>query len=184
MHKSVGKFIKDVRRRYPKRFFSCDVLEVGSHDINGSPRKYFWFCNYTGVDISSGKGVDIVGRLCDVEERLNEQYRTVISTECLEHDETWPETLWIMYNRLQPGGLFIMTCAGPDRREHGTRRSEPNCSPDTTDYYMNITRENFKSILNPDMFRSGDYYLNYANGYSDLHFWGIKAIDAISPNAV
>ena len=94
MHKEVGKFIKQVRREtrskyWMRSFFrNKKVLEVGSHNINGSPRKYFWFCKYLGIDISNGKGVDIVGKFSEIEFN-NSKFDVVISTEMLEHDDEW-----------------------------------------------------------------------------------------------
>lgn len=171
MHNAVKCFIKEVKKELPYKFRLRDVLEVGSHNINGSPRKYFWFCKYTGIDISAGKGVDLV---CDITKEWPSlyPYDVVISTEMLEHCERWDIALSTMYHLLKPGGLMIMTCAGPDRPEHGTRRSNPECSPDTTDYYRNISITDFKSILPSSLFSL--YVLMYARGKNDLQFYGIK----------
>lgn len=173
MHYAVNKFISDVKKELPYKFRFRSVLEVGSHNINGSPRKYFWFCKYTGIDISSGKGVDIVGRLSEI--LILAKYDVVISTEMLEHDNQWQYSLAKMYDVLDGGGLMIITCAGPERKEHGTKRTTPEDSPDTTDYYRNISIEDFKSILPPELF--GDYVLQYTRGGNDLQFYGIKKGD-------
>ena len=170
MHKQVRKFIKEVRNELFHKFRNRTVLEVGSHSINGSPRKYFWFCKYTGVDISSGKGVDIIGRFSQI--KFDKKYQVVISTEMLEHDEEWNISLKRMYDLLEDGGLLLMTCAAPDRQEHGTRRTTPELSPDTTDYYRNISKEDFKSILPEELFDI--YVIQYARGMNDLFFYGIK----------
>jgi hypothetical protein len=147
-------------------------LEVGSHNINGSPRPYFWFCNYTGVDITRGKGVDIIGVLSHVKYMLKNEYQTVISTEMLEHDSGWKESLQIMYDLLEDKGLLIITCAAPHREEHGTLRAHRHCSPDTQNYYRNISTEDFESVLPPELFSV--YRLQYANGKEDLQFYGLK----------
>lgn len=170
MHNAVRKFIKEVKAEYPHKFRLRRVLEVGSHNINGSPRRYFWFCNYTGVDISKGKGVDIVGKFSDV--YLDPDFQVVISTEMLEHDCEWEKSLKKMYDLLEDGGLMIVTCAAPDRKEHGTKRMSPECSPDTTDYYRNISTYDFESVLPKHLFQ--DYILMYARGKNDLQFYGIK----------
>lgn len=172
MHNAVKKFIKEVRYEVPYKFRLRNVLEVGSHNINGSPRKYFWFCAYTGIDISKGKGVDIVGRLSNLNGELQDQYGVVISTEMLEHDNEWLQSLKIMYAKLEPGGLLLITCAAPKRPEHGTYRTSPNDSPDTTDYYRNISVEDFESVLPGNLFEL--YVLQYARGGNDLQFYGIK----------
>jgi len=171
MHNKVKDFLKEVRREYPHKFRLRKVLEVGSHDINGSPRKYFWLCNYTGVDISKGKGVDIVGKFSEIDFHYH-RFQVIVSTEMLEHCEEWKEALMKMYLHLQPGGLMIITCAGPDRTPHGLYDRNPESSPDTVNYYRNISTEDFKSVLTHDMFE--DFVLMYARGKNDLQFYGIK----------
>lgn len=89
------------------------VLEVGSFDINGSPRSVFQSesTNYIGIDKSEGKGVD---RVLDAEQLattfLPEEFDTVICCECLEHTvRPWVivEALWRL---LKAGGfLWIST---------------------------------------------------------------------------
>lgn len=178
MHGAVKSFIKEVKNDLPYKFRNRTVLEVGSHNINGSPRKFFWFCRYTGVDISKGRGVDIVGNFNDV--KFDKQYQVVVSCEMLEHDKTWDKSLRKMYNLLQDNGLLLITCAGPDRMEHGTARTTPEASPDTTDYYRNISKEDFKSILPPELFDM--YVLQYGRGENDLYFYGIKK-STLKPDA-
>lgn len=181
MHNAVKQFIKEVRSETSSKygfrsFFRFKkVLEVGSKNINGSPRKYFWFCNYTGIDLSMGKGVDVVARLKNLffgSYYEFKYYDVVLSCEMLEHDETWEDSLMIMNTILKPGGLLLITCAGPDRAEHGTKRTSPQDSPDTTDYYRNISTEDFRSVLPPELFTH--YTLMYGRGMNDLYFWGIK----------
>lgn len=122
MHTAVKQFIKHVRLGtrstygLSSHFRFKKVLEVGSCDINGSPRKYFWFCKYTGVDVFEGPGVDIVGEFNEL--AIGGFYDVVISTEMLEHDKTWKDSLIKMYECTADGGLLLITCAGPDRPEH------------------------------------------------------------------
>jgi len=170
MHNAVKSFLKEVRQEFPHKFRNRSVLEVGSHSLNGSPRKYWRFCRWTGVDISKGKGVDIVGKFSEIQ--FDKWYQVVVSTEMLEHDNEWDISLKKMYDLLQPGGLMIITCAGPHRIEHGTTRTTPQWSPDTTDFYRNISIEDFKSVLPESMFEN--YVLMYARGQNDLQFYGTK----------
>ena len=171
MHNAVRLFIQSVKGELPYKFKFRSVLEVGSHNINGSPRKYFLFCDYTGIDIGEGKGVDIVTRFNEHE--FDRKYEVIISTEMLEHDSTWQQSLRKMYELLEDNGLLIITCAAPERKEHGTKRTSPQCSPDTTDYYRNISIDDLKSVLTPDMF--GEYVVQYARGGNDLQMYGIKS---------
>src|SRR5574337_578584 len=175
MQYGVKQFIKDVRSTFPWKFRNKRVLEVGSHNINGSPRKYFWFCNYTGIDISKGKGVDKVVNVLDYYPKYG--YDVVICTEMLEHDKNWDLSLMKMYSLLVDGGLLLITCAGPDCKEHGTKRTSPECSPDTTDYYMNMTTDLIKMYLKDDMFK--EYHVQYGRGMNDVYFYGIKKAGAV-----
>lgn len=172
MHTAVHAFIKEVKKEYPYKFRNKKVLECGSQNVNGSPRQYFWgfWGEYIGVDIYPGKGVDVVLPAHAFERST--YFDVVISTEMLEHDENWKKSLRQMYYNLSPGGLMLITCAGPHRREHGTRRTTPFCSPGTPDYYRNISVEDFEQVLPMDLF--DPYVLQYARGKSDLQFYGIK----------
>ena len=58
-HPQQAEFFATVREHYPNSFKSARVLEVGSLDINGSVRELFEKCDYTGVDLQMGPGVDL-----------------------------------------------------------------------------------------------------------------------------
>lgn len=64
------------------------VLEVGSLNVNGSPRSVFQADSdsYCGVDVMAGSDVDVV---CDGERLLerfpDDKFDTIICMECLEH---------------------------------------------------------------------------------------------------
>lgn len=170
MHKEVRSFIKEVQRKCPGHFQHTKVLEVGSLDINGSVRKYFYKCNYTGLDLSEGKGVDVV---CHGSIYMRpESFHVVISCEALEHDEQWQLTLRQMYINLMKGGLLLITCASVNRLEHGTHESAPECSPNTLGYYKNISAEEFQGVLPMTLF--SNHLLEQRSGDKDLVFYGIK----------
>jgi SAM-dependent methyltransferase len=69
------------------------VLEVGSLDVNGSPRvvlERFLPSEYIGVDIAEGKGVDVICKCEDLVSKFGvESFDFVISTCALEHIEDW-----------------------------------------------------------------------------------------------
>lgn len=172
MHKEQKQFCKWVKKRFYHRFLLDDVYDVGSYDVNGNNRYLFkpW-TRYKGIDVYPGRNVDIIGRAKDVLPTLP-RVGLIISTEMLEHDNTWNESLLAMYKALEPGGLLVITCAGEGRREHGTARTSPQDSPGTTDYYQNISLEMFSSVLKPGMFK--DYYLRHDGRQHDLNFYGVK----------
>jgi SAM-dependent methyltransferase len=170
MHPESYHFVERVKNEYPDFFHHKKVLEVGSLDINGSVRQFFQDCDYTGLDLAQGKGVDIVSIAHEFIQP--ETYDVVISSEMLEHDEHWEKSLKQMYANLKPGGLFILSCAGPTRPEHGTKRTDTYSSPFTTDYYRNISQEDLKRALPFDGF--SECTIGYDRGLEDLHFWGLK----------
>lgn len=172
MHKEADQFIKQVKAEYPEFFTGKKVLEVGSLDINGSVRGYFTDCDYTGIDLGEGPGVDYVSKAHEYV--CPETHDAIISTEMLEHDKFWADSLKRMYGNLKVGGLLVLTCAGPTRAEHGTVRTDGGwASPSTPDYYRNISTEDFASVLPADLFSKS--YLGYRDDHADLYFAGIKA---------
>lgn len=170
MHPEISSFVNVVKIAHPEYFKGKKVLEVGSLDINGTIRGHFEKASYIGLDLGPGKGVDIVSPIHQYEP--GHQFDIVISTEMLEHDIHWQESLRKMYDLLEPNGLLVLTCAGPARQEHGTKRTTPGDSPFTTDYYRNISLEDFSSVLGKELFDS--YSLDLYRGDTDLYFFGIK----------
>jgi glycosyltransferase involved in cell wall biosynthesis/SAM-dependent methyltransferase len=175
VHKLAWGFVSTVKAQAPEFFIGKRVLEVGSMDINGSVRDLFTSCDYFGIDLGEGKGVDEVRHVTQVF-LADATYDVIISTEALEHDELWNLSLKAMYRLLKPNGVLIITCAGPDRAEHGTRKTEDWASPHTTDYYRNISVEDFASVLPAELFsKSQLVYCGYEGGEKeDLYFVGIK----------
>lgn len=168
MHASVTDFVKQVKQLHPQAFKDCRVLEVGSRYINGTVRTFFDRCNYTGLDLAPGPLVDEV---CHVADYPAASFaNTVISCEALEHDKRWAESIRTMLELLHPGGLLVITCAGPGRAEHGTARTSPTDSPATTDYYGNLDEAMFWSAVKKTDF--SDWRIKVAN--EDLQFWGVK----------
>jgi len=116
MHEAVKKFLKQVKYRYPQKFKKQRVCEFGSMDINGSVRDFFEDCDYTGVDWRAGKAVDVVSFAHEFKDE--KKFDVIISAEMLEHDKYASKSIWNMIELLRPGGLLIITCAGPDRKKH------------------------------------------------------------------
>lgn len=170
MHQAVKKFIIRVKERYPDSFINKKVLEVGSLDINGSVRPFFIRCNYTGLDITEGPGVDVVAPVHQYQPAG--LFDTIISTEMLEHDVHWKKSLRQMEQLLCPGGLLIITAAGDGRAEHGTVASSPGSSPATNNYYCNVTAKMIAGALHLEYFSQWD--ISYIN--NDIRFYGVKRL--------
>lgn len=165
-HMAQQIFCKYVKSIFPDSFKNKTVLDVGSLDINGSNRNLFENCDYTGIDICDGKNVDVNSHLCDWQ--TDKTFDVVISTEALEHDSRYMQTLAKISKLTKKGGLIIITCATGNRRPHGTASSKPEDSPKTNDWYKNLTTEELLSGLS----FSGEYQIKTTD--TDLYFWGVK----------
>lgn len=93
------------------------VLDVGGRNINGTVRDLFPAADvYRSLDLRPGDGVDIVA---DAATWLPDRpYDVVVCCEVFEHTAAWPDILRSIFAALRPGGLAILTMAGPGRGEH------------------------------------------------------------------
>jgi SAM-dependent methyltransferase len=168
-HQAQRVFFETVRNVYPELFDSVKVLEVGSLNINGTARDFFTNCDYLGLDIGPGLGVDLVVSGADYD-APDGSFDVTVSAECFEHNPVWRETFANMVRLTKDNGLIIFTCAGEGRPEHGTSASDIGSSPLTVDlgweYYKNLTPNDFT-----DEDLSGLTYQFYENGKAcDLYF--------------
>jgi len=169
-HPEQNAFVWGVRSLFPDLFTRRRVIEIGSLDINGSVRNVFDDCEYVGVDIDVGPGVDVV---CPGQYLAYDQdsFDVAISAECFEHNPYWVETFQNMYR--MTSGLVIVTCATTGRFEHGTSQNYPDSSPFTADedYYKNLTAEDL--AINFDLSHMfSDYSMSTNDDTCDLYFWG------------
>lgn len=171
-HPEQRVFIEQVRQQFPEYFAGVKVLEIGSLDINGTVRDFFSDCDYTGVDLAEGPGVDLVGQGQELD-FPHRNFSAVISAECFEHNPYWKETFENMTRMCS--GLVVFTCATHGRAEHGTSRTTPQNSPFTVsegwDYYRNLGAEDFDTEYLADKFQSWEFTTNDAS--HDLYFWGL-----------
>jgi SAM-dependent methyltransferase len=178
MHPEARDFTLFVKSQLPEFFVNKSVLDVGSGDINGNNRVLFDNCSYEGNDVFQANNVTVLSKTSALPFTEN-TFDTIISTECFEHDPEYSASFQKIVSMLKPGGLFLFTCASTGRPEHGTRRTSPNDSYGTignvegwTDYYKNLTFEDFKTSIDINVFSQ---YAHYYNSKSkDLYFWGIK----------
>lgn len=181
MHDQQRAFCAEVKRLYPEHFSGCDVLDVGSGDINGNNRYLFEGCFYTGVDVCAGPNVDIVAPIHEAGIATT-SIDTIISTEMLEHDPNFKDSVAAMFRILRPGGLMLLTAGGVGRPVHGTRTSNPEASlgtigglPEFQDYYKNVTVSMLTEVLSQTFF--ADYNIRAIRGptvSNDIYFYGIK----------
>lgn len=170
-HIEQREFFTALRDRFPEYFSHRWVLEVGSLNINGTVRDFFTNCEYTGVDVGAGPGVDVVAHGEDLD-YPDGAFDVCVSAECFEHNPQWLATFLNMTRMCS--GLVAFTCATTGRAEHGTRRSEPGSSPLTADwdYYQNLNAEDFEYGCDlKAMFKEYEFSTN--DQCHDLYFWGL-----------
>lgn len=176
-HFEQQQFVAFIAERFPTFFRGTRVLEVGSLDLNGSVRSNFSGCDYLGIDVAAGPGVDLVCQGQDYD-APDGSFDVVTSCEAMEHNPYWRETFANMLRLCRPGGLILMTCATTGRGEHGTTRKHPGHSPLTVeigwDHYRNLTAADFRAAVDlPALVSVGAFYTHI--GANDLYFAGFRA---------
>jgi SAM-dependent methyltransferase len=175
-HPQQFEFFASVKQHLPGHFSQAKVLEVGALNISGSVRELFTQCDYTGVDLAAGPGIDLAcaGQLLAFP---SGHFDSVISAECFEHNPYWRETLANMLRMCRSGGLVAMSCATLGRKEHGTTRSAPQASPLTVDarwdYYRNLdARDVARAVHLPGWLSQWKFWTNHVS--HDLYFVGLR----------
>ena len=176
-HKEQRDYLDKIKNLYPEQFNSKKVLDIGSLDINGTAKTWFDNCEYIGIDVGPGKGVDIVCEGQNLDHPDN-HYDVVVTFECFEHNPYWYETFLNMYRMLKPNGFFILSCATTGRHEHGTQKRSPTKSPLTIkkgwNYYKNLTELDFREKMDIDiMFNNYKFEVN--SKAHDIYFHGFKS---------
>ena len=188
-HREQAEYLDFVKSIFPDFFRGKRELEVGSLDVNGSPRPLFQGCEYIALDLAPGPGVDVTG-VAHTYDAPDKSFDVVLSTECLEHNPFWAETLQMMVRVLKPGGLCVVTCATTGRPVHGTSSTDeegrakhagwvtlPNASCELPgwdrDYYRNLTRHDFYDAV-PLMDVFEQFKFTVEPNHCDLYFWGVK----------
>ena len=117
MHAEAMAFLTETIEALDSLPGKC-VLEIGSYDVNGSARVLFPpDTDYVGIDRLAGPGVNwqIDARWFDG----HGGFDIVITTETLEHEANPQKIIDCAWRSLRPGGLLIITTAGPGREPHG-----------------------------------------------------------------
>jgi SAM-dependent methyltransferase len=161
---------------FPVAFEGKNVLEIGSLNINGGVRSLFTNCNYVGIDVAPGPGVDMVCQGQDYD-GSDASFDTVICCEVMEHNPHWKETFLNMLRLCKPGGLVLMTCGSTGRAEHGTTRTTSRDSPLTVgigwEYYRNLTARDFRGALDlRGSLAAASFFSNWKS--YDLYFAGFR----------
>jgi SAM-dependent methyltransferase len=182
-HPQQLRFVETASIHMTRSWDGLSVLEIGSHNVNGSIRPFFAGSEYVGVDLSEGRDVDVVASGHDVA-FPDGRFDLAICCESFEHDPGWFRTFANMHRMTKPRGVVLVTCASRGRREHGTARTSPAESPGTAavgwNYYRNLTESDFVKRLNlHDMFEAHAFFRNDMS--KDLYFIGRKRGEGSSP---
>lgn len=88
------------------------VCEVGSYNVNGTVRagiESHGPASYLGVDISEGPGVDLVANVEDLPAQFPDGFDLVVSTEMLEHVDSWKAAIKALVQLVAPGGALVVS---------------------------------------------------------------------------
>ena len=186
-HKEQWIFCNKVKEKFPEYFKNKKVLDIGSFDVNGNEEFLFEDCDFHGLDLGEGPGVDIICPAQDYD-APDESYDTIISCECWEHNPYYKESIQNAIRILKSKGLFLFTCATTGRPIHGVKSLEVECKdlyenwktmPNVSrenwnnEYYKNLTEDNIRECVDFDLLFS-DYQFEVEDKHHDLYFWGIK----------
>lgn len=127
------------------------VLDFGGRDVNSTSqglntRKLLPNARWSGVDIVSGPGVDIVTDATVHPWKWGTQFDLVVCTEMFEHVEKWSCVVANITAALRDGQeqTVFITCAGPGRHRHGASGED---QPPPGEWYQNVSPEELDAEL-------------------------------------
>lgn len=154
------------------------VIDLGSHDSSGGPHNLLPIgTRYVGVDLSAGDNVHLISPI-ELLDLPSLSFSIAISSEVLEHNPFWRETLFQLCRLSSPGGLVVWTCAGIGRKEHGTSRSDGGITAPFViqlgrEYYKNISAHEAENSFDHSLwFSAWQYFENFES--RDTYFVGLR----------
>lgn len=124
------------------------VLDLGGRDINGSVRPLFPSATmYTVLDIRPGDRPEDVDIIADAAEWNPDDRRwdVVVACEVFEHTASWPAICRTAFKACRPGGLFVVTTAGPGRPAHSGIDGQFRLHPG--EHYANVPASELERVL-------------------------------------
>jgi hypothetical protein len=110
MNELVYDWVKELKEKNPYAFEGKRVFEGGSQDQNGTVRPIFDDAEcYVGVDLKDGKGVDVVTKIHEYDERPDGYFDVCLYLNTVTYDRQWKLSLRKMVHLLREGGSLIMT---------------------------------------------------------------------------
>jgi predicted SAM-dependent methyltransferase len=122
--KITSRLIDWFKHNYLDSNKKLKILDVGSLDVNGNCRKTFNENNwqYVGLDVESGKNVDIVVSSSAKDWEIHEEYDVILCLNTLEHVPDMTGLMKRMSTALKPDGLLFVIVPGVSKE--GTCHSE------------------------------------------------------------
>lgn len=141
MHPAAYAFVERTVTQFGPGEF---VVEFGARDINGSVRGLFGNARYLTTDIAAGPGVDLVADGATYEPGVAPD--RVVCCEVLEHTPAAEAIVTNALRIVRPGGLVILTAAGPGRAPHSAMDGGP---VGADEYYANVDPDVLRAWLRP-----------------------------------
>lgn len=142
------------------------VLDIGGADINCSLRNFYTWSAYLCVDIAEGPGVDVVSPFVDWAQNYPAgTFDLIVSFEVFEHTATWPEMVAQVHRLLEPGGIFVGTCATGNRTAHSAY-GLPELPAD--EFYRNVPSHELAAVFEQVGFL--DFTVDVARSGMDLRW--------------
>lgn len=165
MHAEAMRFIQ---MSVPSPWLGGAVLDIGSRNVNGSPREFLALggTRYVGIDKLPGKGVDVVIDAANYDG--GGRFGLVVCAETLEHAPDPQAVFDCAARALIQGGLLVLTCAGPGREPHD-HDGYPMAGK--TEHYANIAPDDLMNLLED----WEDVKVNYNPATHDCYATAVKA---------
>lgn len=165
MHHQAYNYVKGVMAQLEP---PESVIEIGSYNVNGSIRDLFPEAEYTGIDVRTGRDVDVVADGATY--KHPELVRAVVCCEVLEHAKNADAIIRNAYKLLKSPGVFILTAAGPTRNPHGN-----DGGPVGNEFYRNIDRQMLTEWLEDAGFH--DHFIGQDTKAGDIYAVAYKGVE-------
>lgn len=164
MHAAAHDYVaRQLAHEHP---FTC-VVEVGGRDINGGVTHLLRLAEhgwYWSIDLEPGPGVDEVADARAWSPPPQHDPELVLCCEVLEHAPDPAGVVKAMASWLRPGGLLLVTAAGPGRAVHSGHHGGPLAPGE---YYGNVDPDDLTRWLEDAGLR--EVQVHYAPGPCDVY---------------